>query len=83
MKPLQFKVHKPCDYGPVIYAWFRGGICLYIGRTDQLEHRLTAHNVIKGNIHPLDKLCVWLTIESNNKFMEQVLIHYYKPVFNK
>jgi excinuclease UvrABC nuclease subunit len=78
-----FKVPREIRFKPVVYAWFRDSVCLYVGKTKHLPERLTGHQHIKHNrIHDDDKLCVYVTDKENNRFMEHVLIYHFKPVLN-
>lgn len=66
-----------------VYAWMRGGVCLYVGRSSNLGARLVTHHVIsKANWQSGDTIQVWNVPKENLRGVEKYIIRRLQPCFN-
>jgi hypothetical protein len=81
----KFKMPKEFDNRPIVYGWFRFGVCLYVGFTVDPKRRFRTHNLI-GKSEPLlgkDEIWMWFTTKEDGGAEEQGYIRWYNPAFNK
>lgn len=81
MRPPDHVLNEPARTVPRVYAWFRDGLCLYVGSTKQpLSARLQGHHVIRMTVG--DELLVWDTTREDLEALEQTAINDLRPRLN-
>lgn len=69
---------------PCVYAWMRGDLWLYIGKSKCGSNRLSNHHVIKPDkVQPTDEFVIWrVSSELDALILEAKLIAARKPLLN-
>jgi hypothetical protein len=66
---------------PCVYAWYRGGECLYVGGTIRgISARIHTHHVV--SMLPGDEIRVWNTTEEELPDLEAKTVTELKPKLN-